>query len=200
MLKNELLELIKELDNDKEVDEIILSQGFAKPINDINGFNELLASNKEIQSLVDNKVTQGIDSFKKKGMQKLIEAEVLKRTGKNETEEQKAIRELKEKLENMEKEKTRAQMISKYKDTLTEKKIPTKLIDFVLGEDDETTNANITLFENSMKEFIETSVQARLKGSSYTPPKNDGVVGKITWEEVLSDPSLYSKYMEQQKQ
>lgn len=200
MLKNELLELIKELDNDKEVDEIILSQGFAKPINDINGFNELLASNKEIQSLVDNKVTQGIDSFKKKGMQKLIEAEVLKRTGKNETEEQKAIRKLKEKLENMEKEKTRAQMISKYKDTLTEKKIPTKLIDFVLGEDDETTNANITLFENSMKEFIETSVQDRLKGSSYTPPKNDGVVGKITWEEVLSDSSLYSKYMEQQKQ
>ncbi|CUP74501.1 DUF4355 domain-containing protein [Clostridium baratii] len=200
MLKNELLELIKELDNDKEVDEIILSQGFAKPINDINGFNELLASNKEIQSLVDNKVTQGIDSFKKKGMQKLIEAEVLKRTGNNETEEQKAIRELKEKLENMEKEKTRAQMISKYKDTLTEKKIPTKLIDFVLGEDDETTNANITLFENSMKEFIETSVQDRLKGSSYTPPKNDGVVGKITWEEVLSDSSLYSKYMEQQKQ
>lgn len=200
MLKNELLELIKELDNDKEVDEIILSQGFAKPINDINGFNELLASNKEIQSLVDGKVTQGIDSFKKKGMQKLIEAEVLKRTGNNETEEQKAIRELKEKLENMEKEKTKAQMISKYKDTLTEKKIPTKLIDFVLGEDDETTNANITLFENSMKEFIETSVQDRLKGSSYTPPKNDGVVGKITWEEVLSDPALYSKYMEQQKQ
>ena len=200
MLKNELLELIKELDNDKEVDEIILSQGFAKPINDINGFNELLASNKDIQSLVDGKVTQGIDSFKKKGMQKLIEAEVLKRTGKNETEEQKAIRELKEKLENMEKEKTRAQMISKYKDTLTEKKIPTKLIDFVLGEDDETTNANITLFENSMKEFIEKSVQDRLKGSSYTPPKNDGVVGKITWEEVLSDSSLYSKYMEQQKQ
>lgn len=200
MLKNELLELIKELDNDKEVDEIILSQGFAKPINDINGFNELLASNKEIQSLVDNKVTQGIDSFKKKGMQKLIEAEVLKRTGNNETEEQKAIRELKEKLENMEKEKTKAQMISKYKDTLTEKKIPTKLIDFVLGEDDETTNANITLFENSMKEFIETSVQDRLKGSSYTPPKNDGVVGKVAWEEVLSNPSLYSKYMEQQKQ
>lgn len=199
MLKSELLELIKELDNEKEVDEIILSQGFAKPINDINGFNNLLASNKEIQSLVDNKVTQGIDSFKKKGMQKLIEAEVLKRTGNNETEEQKAIRELKEKLENMEKEKTKAQMISKYKDTLTEKKIPTKLIDFVLGEDDETTNANITLFENSMKEFIETSVQDRLKGSSYTPPKNDGVVGKITWEEVLSDPALYSKYMEQQK-
>lgn len=194
MLKNELLELIKELDNDKEVDEIILSQGFAKPINDINGFNELLASNKEIQSLVDNKVTQGIDSFKKKGMQKLIEAEVLKRTGNNETEEQKAIRELKEKLENMEKEKARAEMVAKFKDTLTEKKIPTKLIDFVLGEDDETTNANITLFENSIKEFIETSVQDRLKGSSYTPPKSDEVVGKITKQEFLN-----MGFLEQQK-
>ena len=35
-------------------------------------------------------------------MQKLIEAEVLKRTGNNETPEQKAIRELQEKLDNLE--------------------------------------------------------------------------------------------------
>ena len=46
--------------------------------------------------MFDGKVTAGIESFKKNGMQKLIEAEVLKRTGKNETPEQKAIRELQE--------------------------------------------------------------------------------------------------------
>ncbi|PWX13302.1 hypothetical protein CYK67_05100 [Clostridium perfringens] len=64
MLKKELLELINEIEEDSEIDEIILNNGFVKPL-DVNGFNELLASNKDIQSLVDGKVTKGIESFKK---------------------------------------------------------------------------------------------------------------------------------------
>ncbi len=42
-------------------------------------------------------------------MQTLISAEVLKRTGANETEEQKAIRELRESLNKLEKEKQHAE-------------------------------------------------------------------------------------------
>lgn len=172
MLKSELLEKLNEIEDDKDIDEIILNNGFAKPLKDIDGFNELLASNKEIQGFVDSKVTQGIDSFKKKGMQKLIDAEVLKRTNKEETPEQKAIRELQEKLDAMEKEKTKAERVSKFKDTLTEKKIPGDLINFILGEDDETTNANITLFENSMKAYVDNQVNERLNGG-YKPPKDE---------------------------
>lgn len=195
MLKNELLELIKDIEDGKEVDEIILSQGFAKPINDINGFDNLLASNKDIQEFVNSKVKQGIESFKKKDMQKLIDAAVLKRTGnKEETPLEKELREMKNEFESMKKEKARAEMVSKYKDTLSEKKIPSKLIDFVLGEDDDSTLANIGLFENSMKEYIETSVQDRLKGSSYTPPKNNRQDNKITKQEFLN-----MGFLEQQK-
>ncbi|MBM7836435.1 DUF4355 domain-containing protein [Clostridium sardiniense] len=171
MLKKEILELIKDIEEDKEIDEIILNNGFAKPL-DKDGFNELLASNKEIQGLVDQKVTKGIETFKTNSMEKLIEAEVLKRTKKEETPEQKAIRELQEKLTNMEKEKTKAEMVSKFKDTLSEKKIPGDLINFMLGEDDDTTNANITLFENSMKDYIDSQVNDRLNGG-YKPPKDD---------------------------
>lgn len=126
MLKKDLLEKIKEIEDDKDIDEIILNNGFAKPLKDIDGFNELLASNKEIQ----------------------------------------------EKLDAMEKEKTRAERVSKFKDTLTEKKIPGDLINFILGEDDETTNANITLFENSMKSYIDNQVNERLNGG-YKPPKDE---------------------------
>lgn len=172
MLKKELLEKLKEIEEDKDIDEIILSNGFAKPLKDIDGFNELLASNKEIQGFVDSKVTQGIDSFKKKGMQKLIEAEVLKRTGKDETPEQKQIRELQERLDKADKEKARAEMVSKFKDTLTDKKIPSKLIDFVLGEDEDSTNANIAIFEDTMKSYVDLQVQERLNGG-YKPPKDE---------------------------
>lgn len=199
MLKSELLALINEADDNADIDEIILSNGFAKPITDVEGLNKLLESDKSLQGLFDKKVTTGIENFKKNGMQKIIEAEVLKRTGKNETPEQKEIRELKERLDKADKEKTKAEMISKYKDVLTEKKIPSNMIDFLLAEDDETTGANIELFENSMKQYIETGIKAKLGDSEYTPPTGGGNVGRVTWEQVIDNPSLYNTYLEQSK-
>lgn len=189
MLKKDFLEQIKEIEDDKDIDEIILNNGFAKPLKDIDGFNELLASNKEIQGFVDSKVTQGIDSFKKKGMQKLIEAEVLKRTGKDETPEQKQIRELQERLDKADKEKARAEMVSKFKDKLTDKKIPSKLIDFVLGEDEDSTNANIEIFENTMKSYVDSQVQERLNGG-YKPPKEEQNLNNTNYESLLKNENL----------
>ena len=199
MNKAELLALINEADDNADIDEIILSNGFAKPITDVEGLNKLLESDKSLQGLFDKKVTTGIENFKKNGMQKIIEAEVLKRTGKNETPEQKEIRELKERLDKADKEKAKAEMISKYKDVLTEKKIPSNMIDFLLAQDDETTEANIELFENSMKQYIETGIKAKLGDSEYTPPTGGGNVGKVTWEQVIDNPSLYNTYLEQSK-
>lgn len=199
MLKSELLALINEVDDNADIDEIILSNGFAKPITDVEGLNKLLESDKSLQGLFDKKVTTGIENFKKNGMQKIIEAEVLKRTGKNETPEQKEIRELKERLDKADKEKAKAEMISKYKDVLTEKKIPSNMIDFLLAQDDETTEANIELFENSMKQYIETGIKAKLGDSEYTPPTGGGNVGRVTWEQVIDNPSLYNTYLEQSK-
>ena len=199
MLKSELLALINEADDNADIDEIILSNGFAKPITDVEGLNKLLESDKSLQGLFDKKVTTGIENFKKNGMQKIIEAEVLKRTGKNETPEQKEIRELKERLDKADKEKAKAEMISKYKDVLTEKKIPSNMIDFLLAQDDETTEANIELFENSMKQYIETGIKAKLGDSEYTPPTGGGNVGRVTWEQVIDNPSLYNTYLEQNK-
>lgn len=199
MNKTELLALINEVDDNADIDEIILSNGFAKPITDVEGLNKLLESDKSLQGLFDKKVTTGIENFKKNGMQKLIEAEVLKRTGKNETPEQKEIRELKERLDKADKEKAKAEMISKYKDVLAEKKIPSNMIDFLLAQDDETTGANIELFENSMKQYIETGIKEKLGDSEYTPPTGGGNVGKVTWEQVIDDPSLYNTYLEQSK-
>ena len=69
----------------------------------------------------------------------------------------------------------------------------------LLAEDDETTGANIELFENSMKQYIETGIKAKLGDSEYTPPTGGGNVGKVTWEQVIDNPSLYNTYLEQSK-
>ncbi|MGM8277230.1 DUF4355 domain-containing protein [Clostridium perfringens] len=186
MLKSELLELIKDIENESEIDEIITSKGFAKPL---NFGNKVVATENDLKSLIDSERDKGIEGFKKGGMQKIIEAEILKRTNKEETPVEKELREMKAEFESMKKEKARAEMVAKYKDTLADKKIPSKLIDFVLGEDEETTNANISLFEDSMKSYIDSQVSERLNGG-YVPPKEDFNISKSTYEQLLQKDDL----------
>lgn len=176
MLKKDFLEQIKEIEDDKDIDEIILNNGFAKPLKDIDGFNELLASNKEIQGFVDGKVTQGIESFKKKGMQKIIDAEVLKRTGKEETLEEKYKR-----------ENDLLKMQLKYKDVLADKKIPSNLMGLLLGADEKTTDSNIKLFEEAMKDYIKPESRTNNK---YIPPNGEEPTSGTSYESLLKNENL----------
>ncbi|EGT3637726.1 hypothetical protein HMPREF3081_06990 [Clostridium sp. HMSC19D02] len=181
MLKKEVLELLKEIEDDAEIDSLLQSTDLFKSASDkkltIEEFRELINNDANFKAIIDNEKnkyhSEALENFKKKDMQTLISAEVLKRTGANETEEQKAIRELRESLNKLEKEKQHAEKISKYKDILVEKKIPTNLIEYLLSDDDDKTNANIEIFENSMKQYVQSRVDERIKDGSYVPPGKD---------------------------
>lgn len=203
MLKSELLELVKDMDDNTNIDEVVsknyLTLDNFKSKLDESEFKSFMDSEKDKHS--SKAIATALENFKTKDMQKLIDAEVLKRTGDNETPEQKQIRELKQQFEALQKEKTHAEMVSKYKDVLNEKKIPSQLVDFLLADDEDTTNANIDLFENSMKAFVDAKVEERMKDTSYTPPENKGGVGKLGNEEKKKmDFNEFSKYYEQEKE
>ena len=176
MKKKDLLELLVDIEEDGIVDEILQGTDLYKSRLSLDSFKDLVATDKEFKSFLDSEKDKHADkvlkTFKANNLEKLIDAEVLKRTGKNETPEQKAIRELQEQLANMGKEKEKAERIAKYKDVLAEKKIPSNLTSFILGEDDEVTEANINIFEDAMKTYVENKVKERLKDSKYTPPKS----------------------------
>ncbi|MCC0682738.1 DUF4355 domain-containing protein [Clostridioides sp. ES-S-0005-03] len=181
MLKKEVLELLKEIEDDAEIDSLLQSTDLFKSASDkkitIEEFRELINNDTDFKTFIDSEKnkyhSEALENFKKKDMQTLISAEVLKRTGANETEEQKAIRELRESLNKLEKEKKHAEKVSKYKDILVEKKIPTNLIEYLLSDDDDKTNANIEIFENSMKQYVQSRVDERIKDGSYVPPGKD---------------------------
>ena len=176
MKKKDLLELLNDIDEDGNIDEILQETDLYKSSLTLDNFKQKVATDKEFKSFLDSEKDKHADkvlkTFKANNLEKLIDAEVLKRTGKNETPEQKAIRELQEQLANMGKEKEKAERIAKYKDVLAEKKIPSNLTSFILGEDDEVTEANINIFEDAMKTYVESKVKERLKDSKYTPPKS----------------------------
>ncbi|GAA0715568.1 hypothetical protein GCM10008904_32590 [Paraclostridium ghonii] len=168
MKKSELLKLIENIEEDVDLVEI-----------------------KEVKSWLDSEkdkhsqksIKTALDNFKKNDMQKLIDAELLKRNPAK-TPEQLKIEELEAKFATIEKEKNRAEMTAKFKDTLIEKNIPSKMIDFLLADDDEVTNANISLFEESMKSYIDKNVEDRVSNTSYTPPSGNST-GNL-YEDLLN--------------
>lgn len=168
MKKSQILELLDSVEEDIEISEI-----------------------KEVKSWLDSEkdkhsqksIKTALDNFKKNDMQKLIEAEILKRNP-SKTPEQLKIEELENKFKEMEKAKSKAEMIAKFKDTLTEKNIPSKMIDFLLADDEEVTNANISIFEESMKTYIDKKVEDRVSNTNYTPPSGSAIGS--SYEDLLN--------------
>ena len=177
MEKRELLELLAEIEDDGNVDEILKDTDLYKSALNFENIKPLFASNDDFKSFLDSEKDKHADkalkTWKANNLDKIIQSEILKATQVKETPEQKAIRELEAKLDAMSKEKERAERQAKYKDILAKKKIPSDLTDFILGEDDEVTDSNITRFEDAMKTYIEEKVAAKLKESAYVPPKSD---------------------------
>lgn len=186
MLKSELIELIKDMDDSADIDEVVSPQYL-----NIDNIKNISETNKDIKSWLDSekdkhssKATKtAIENFKKKDMQKLIDAKVLELTGDNETPEQKRIKELELKFAEQEKATKKAQMVSKFKDVLNEKRIPSNMIDFLLSEDEDVTNANISLFEESMVSYINNKVNERVGGTKDPQPR-DREKKKYTMEDL----------------
>lgn len=199
MLKSELIELIKEMEDDSNIDEVILGQGFAKPI-DLEGFKDLLANNEEIKgyhtSLLDSAVSKGVESFKKNKMPKYIEEEIKKKSNEGKTPEQIELEELKNTIANMQKEKARAELSSKYIKILGEKKLPTELIDFILNDDETVIDNNITKFETLFNTYVDNGIKARIGDNTYTPPKGQ-TVKSMTKQELLAKGVIFASQFQQ---
>ena len=124
---------------------------------------------KELQSEVDRRVNQALNKIKKENTEKLKEAEKLARMN----EQEKYAYEL-EQREKAIQEKERALALAENKNEaskiLAEKGLSLTLVDFVVAEDAETMNANITLLEKAFKQSVKAEVEKRLGSSS--PKKN----------------------------
>lgn len=202
MKKSELNQLLTELTDDMEVDEIIDSNFI-----NIDKFKTLIDKNKDFKSFMDSEkdkhsskaIKTALDNFKAKEMRDLIDKEVQERTGEKPlTKEQQELKELKAQFESMKREKLHAEKLNKYNAILNEKNIPSTMVKFLLDiESDEKTEENIKLFEEGMSKYIDAKVDGRIKNTSYTPPANDKKTGKISFKDVVENPSLLAQYKEQ---
>ena len=190
MKKSELMELMKSIADDADIDETIKGSNLAElfkkdlTLDEVRNFIESNQEGKQyLQSYGDKRVTDGIKSWKDKNLQTLINDEVLKATGKKKTPEQLKIEELEKNFNEQKAKAERAEKIAKYKDVLAEKKIPGEMIDYFLTDNDETTNTRIDNFAAYVDGIVSTNVKEKIASGSYTPPGENGA-GDLTVDDI----------------
>lgn len=131
---------------------------------------------KWLQSLTDTRVTDAIKTYETKTLPKKLEDEIAKRFPA-ETEEQKQLRELKQQFERLETEKQRETLKNKALSVATEKALPTQLVDYFIGQDEETTLKNLSTFEEVLSAAIQSGVEAKFKNGGRDPHPSTPNVG-----------------------
>ncbi|OEH86246.1 hypothetical protein BHU72_11980 [Desulfuribacillus stibiiarsenatis] len=126
---------------------------------------------KIIQPKLDSYFTKGLETWKEKSLPKVLEEEISKRFPA-ETPEQKQLRELHDKLNKLEQEKTRESLKNVAITQATQKGLPVNLVDFFIGQDQDSTVTNLAKLEETWQKALQDAVEAKFKDNGRTPPRN----------------------------
>lgn len=151
----------------KDTDNVrgLLGEFYTPTADGVKGFLEDNEDGKKLlQSLTDSRVTQGIDTFKKNNLEKLVQDELAKRNP-SETPDQKRIRELEETIAKRDQEALMKELKAEALTSLSEKKLPVFLVDQLLGNDKDSTTQNLTKFEEQWNTQIQLVKDEILKSN-----------------------------------
>jgi len=179
---------------DKELAEKVKLSFFTP--DSINNFLETEEGKKIVQPKMDKYFSKGLDTWKNNNLQKLID-EAVANANPQETPEQKAIRELQEKLNKVENEKHMEALKLKAHAEANTLGVPAELVNYFVADTEEGTKENLKAFDLQYKSAIEKAVEEKLKQSAQTPPappsKQNGT-GDISKEDFMT-----MKYQERLK-
>jgi len=183
-------EVQKYITDNMEKDEKVKNYvgGFVTP-DRVNGFLESEDGKKLLQPKLDSYHTKGLKTWQEKNLEGLVSAKV-KELHPDADPKDIELNKMKTMLEQMQKDTLKKDLTNKALKTAQEKKLPTDLIDYFVGNDEETTNKNLEKLIATMAAHDEAIKLEFAKGNSYTPPGDGGGVGdeKKLREEI-------SKYM-----
>lgn len=188
MKKSELLDLLKDIDDNSDINKTIQEiEGLAKPFNlnsiKLDDFKNILENNSEAkayyQSAIDSGIGKGVSKFKenfeKDKLPQLIEEGIKAKSSEGMTEEQKKIKELEDKLTSMEEKEAQNKLIETNRSKLKEVQLSEDLAKYVKTDDD------IEFFKNLIANSNASAIKAKLGDSNYEPPTPS--VGGITKEQ-----------------
>lgn len=169
------LEEIKEfLEQNKDDEEV---KAFVQGLNPINleRVEAFVRTDKEgkswLDSVKDKHFSKALETWKANNLQKLLD-EKIKELYPEEDPKDVELKKMKQEIEKMKAETLRKELTNKALKVAQEKKLPTDLIDYFIGKDEETTLKNLEVLEQTFNKHIENLIEERLK-NGYKPPKDN---------------------------
>ena len=170
------------------------------PVKDVNvNKEEKTFTQEEVNKLIEKRLAKE----KAKAEKEKAEAEKLAQMNaeeKTKYELEKQKKELEQKIAEYNRKELKQESIN----ILTEKgysiQTARSLSEFLNYENAEVCKASIDEMDKILKSCVDQEVKNKLKATNNVAPKtgtNTG--GPITWEQVVKDPRLMSKYKQQQK-
>ena len=121
---------------------------------------------------VNKRLDKGIESWKEKNLNNLIETEINKRYPQK-TEAEIKFEEQQKQIEQIQAEKQQLQLQIKYHDMMAENNLPLEVLDFVAGEDIQSTITNIERFKKLVEGMVDKQsreiIKQKLGESHYRP-------------------------------
>lgn len=182
MTKTDLLNLIKDIADDGDINEILLKHEEFKRLKDLSKLNveditEVLTGEvgKAYMTSHDNSVrSKAVETFKNGKMQEEIKKAVEEAKNGKKTPEQEALEKLQKEFEASQAELTKERTMNKLSAILKEKEMPIELANFAYGDgQEETITKNIETLQGILNNAVDSGVKAKLGINSYTPPTDN---------------------------
>lgn len=166
------------IDTNKDTEDV---KAFVSGLNPIttDRVKSLVDTDKSLKGWLDSEkdkhLSKGIETFKTNNLDSLVSAKIKELYPDADPRDVK-YKELEDKFNSAEKARLKETLTNTALKTAQEKKLPTDLIDYFIGQDAESTNKNIEKLIATMAAHDEAIKLEFAKGNSYTPPNSKGNV------------------------
>ncbi|MFA3940867.1 DUF4355 domain-containing protein [Bacillus subtilis] len=138
----------------------------------VEEFLETEEGKRFIQPRLDSYFTKGLATWKANNLDSIVEEKIRERNP-DKTPAELEIEKLKKQIEDAEKARNREALVNKALNVADEKKLPKGVIDYFIGEDEETTLANLSKFEETFNAAVQNAVDIKFKESGTNFEKGD---------------------------
>ncbi|MEH7801051.1 DUF4355 domain-containing protein [Bacillus sp. FSL W8-0645] len=170
------IEEIKQfLEQNKENEEVkaFVGELSAVSADKVKGFLETEEGKKLLQPRLDSHFTKGLATWKENNLEKIVEEEVSKRNP-SKTPEQLEVEKLRKEIEAEKAARNRETLVNKALKAADEKKLPKDVIDFFIGENEDSTLENLSKLEESFNAAVQAAVDGKFKESGREIERGNG--------------------------
>jgi len=187
MIKSALLKLIESAPDTQDINSLLggtdIETQFKGEEPTLDTFKSKFKTDKEFKAFIDAEndkhYVKALSTWKENNLEKELEPFIQsKYPDLVKDPMQKKFLEQEKKIEQMEKASARKDLLTEAMKYAAEKKLPSGFVDKFLGEDLDTTKANLDILAVDWSKGLETSMNERIKSSSYVPGGGKGTDGK----------------------